>query len=547
MSTAHRPVFDSGRHIGPRFGRWMTAFIVVGLAWRALRYLLAFPVWGDEAFVAWNLLTRDFAGMTRPLEYSEFVPLLFMWVQLGVCRLAGFSEHALRLVPFLCGAGALLLFADFCRRTMRTPATAAAVGIFAVSYYLVRHGAEIKPYAGDAFAAALLLNLGWRVHERPSRGRWAALLIVAPTAMWWSYPSAFVIGGVGLLLLVDAWRRPWGWAWPALGAYGLLIGASFASMYLLYARPQRQAGEWIAHTETWRGSFPPVLRPLELPGWLLEVHTGNLVAHPVGGKKGGSTATLLLVLAGIASTWRRSRPVMIVLLGPAALNFIAAAMRAYPYGTSARVSLHLAPAICWLAGEGLAAALAFLSRRGTAAGGGPAPGAGTTGQAVSMRLFGVVAGVILLIGLGGIVRDVLQPYKTTADRENRRVLRELVAQLLPWDRLIVFNTPDPSNRWGHPLHPYGGYGARFRFYVSILSPVPVEWAPEPANVTLQEDGRVWLVAHDYDISPLPRDRLGAYAEALKESLGGRGVKVDHAEYVLDPHERIIIYRLRVER
>jgi len=515
-----------------------------GLAWRGLRYLLAFPVWGDEAFVAWNLLTRDFAGMTRPLEYSEFVPLLFMWAELGVCRAAGFSEPALRLVPFLCGAGAVLLLADFCRRTMRAPAAAAAVGIFAVSYYLVRHGAEIKPYAGDAFAAALLLNLGWRVHERPSRGRWAGLLIAAPTAIWWSYPAAFVVGGLGLFLLADAWRRPWGRAWLAVAVYGLLIGASFTSMYLLYARPQRQAGEWIAHTETWRGSFPPVLRPLELPVWLLDVHTSNLMAHPVGGKRGGSTATFLLVLAGVASTWRRSPSMLIMLLGPAALNFIAAAMRAYPYGTSERVSLHLAPAICWLAGEGLAAVLAFLSRRGAAGAGGPAQAAGTDGGTISPRLFGVVAGAILLIGTGGIARDILQPYKTVADRENRRVLRELTAALRPGDRLVVFNTPDPSSPWGHPLHPYGGYGARFRFYLTVLSPLPVEWAPDPAEVRVAEGGRVWLVAHDYDIHPLPSERFEAYASRLKAGLGGANVKAAAVEHVLDRHERILIHCLQ---
>ena len=42
-----------------------------GLVWRTVRYALAFPLWGDEAYVAINLITRDFAGLARPLEYSR--------------------------------------------------------------------------------------------------------------------------------------------------------------------------------------------------------------------------------------------------------------------------------------------------------------------------------------------------------------------------------------------------------------------------------------------------------------------------------------------
>jgi hypothetical protein len=48
--------------------------VVLGLHWRSVRYGVAFPFWGDEAYVAVNLLTRDLAGSSRPLEFFQIAP-----------------------------------------------------------------------------------------------------------------------------------------------------------------------------------------------------------------------------------------------------------------------------------------------------------------------------------------------------------------------------------------------------------------------------------------------------------------------------------------
>ena len=48
--------------------RWLLAaglLLSVGLLWRLGRYLLDFPIWGDEAMVALNLPDRDFPRYVR--------------------------------------------------------------------------------------------------------------------------------------------------------------------------------------------------------------------------------------------------------------------------------------------------------------------------------------------------------------------------------------------------------------------------------------------------------------------------------------------------
>ena len=64
-----------------------------------MRYALAFPLWGDEAYVAINLLTRDLAGLARPLEYFQIAPPGFLWIEWLAIHAFGTGERALPLFP----------------------------------------------------------------------------------------------------------------------------------------------------------------------------------------------------------------------------------------------------------------------------------------------------------------------------------------------------------------------------------------------------------------------------------------------------------------
>ena len=92
-----------------------------------------------------------------------------------------------------------------------------------------------------------------------------------------------------------------------------------------------------------------------------------MLAYPYGGNDFGSTLTTLVVVAGcIRMAHRRARrPLLFLLLAPLPVALVAAALHRYPYGTSTRVMLYMAPAFCLLTGEGIMALLQL--RRGRAA------------------------------------------------------------------------------------------------------------------------------------------------------------------------------------
>ncbi|MDP7561163.1 MAG: glycosyltransferase family 39 protein, partial [Planctomycetota bacterium] len=348
-------------------------------------------LWGDEAYLVASFYDRGFADMFKPLDYAQLAPLAFMWADLAASKLLGLSALALRIPAFACGLFSIFVFWRFTRRILDKRAALLAIAIFASSFYVVRHSAEVKPYAQDLAVSLVLLWLGWAVYRRSdSVLRWLGLIIVAALGLWCSYPAVFIAGAVAIFLAWSLWPKRSAKLFLWILLYALIMAASFLAMYLFYIRAHEASAAGIREIRTWTIAFPPFSQPWRLPFWFLDVHTGNMLAYPVGGKNFGSTLTFLLVVVGVITLWRnRQKPLLLLLLAPLPLMLVAAALHKYPYGTSARISQHLAPAICLLAGAGLAKALRFLLNRQRLIGG-----------------FYIATSVIAFIALGGIVRDI---------------------------------------------------------------------------------------------------------------------------------------------
>lgn len=359
---------DTGPGAGPRFqidpARLTWAFLALGVALRVGRYLADYPLWGDEAFVAVNFLKRGYGDLVRPLDFGQVCPLFFLWAERTIVLTAGFSEATLRLLPLLCAIGSLFVFRRVAGRVVDGWPLALTVALFAVSFHPIRHAAQVKPYAGDLLAACLLLLPAVEWWRDPQRPRWIWILAaLTPLCLGMSHPAVFVAAGVLLCLLPGVWaRRRQGalvaWAGASLAglvAFALLAGSVMASQ-TRFAR---------ALQNYWANSFPPLDDPIGLVRWAAEIHSGSLFAYPGGGRNGGSTATFLLFLAGIAALIRRGQgKIVALLLAPFGFTLAAAVLRRYPYGGEARIAQYLAPSICLLAGVGLAAVLDKLPRPG---------------------------------------------------------------------------------------------------------------------------------------------------------------------------------------
>ncbi len=480
--------------------------IVLGLVWRGYTYAWGMPIWADEAFLAVNFIMRDFAGMCEPLVFGQIAPLLFMWVNLAVTKVCGLSEWALHLEPFLAGALGLVLFVHFARAALRCEAALLAIGIFASSYFIVRHSCEMKPYSTDLAISLSLTMLTLSVLEHPkSVRRWVGLTVLATVGVWSSYPSMFVSGTVGLVLTYALMKKRFdttgliGWF-----AYGVLLVGSSLAMYLLYAKPHAEASAGLFDLASWSRTFPPMREPWKLPIWFYHTHLGNMFAYTQGGRAPGSVATFVLFCIGLVRLWRTKRELAMLLVGPFVLTFVAAAMQKYPYGGSARVAQYLAPAICLLTGLGLWSVFERLrapERR--------------------RRALTIAAIVLAVIPIGGMVRVTMDPVKSETVRARHDATLSVAKRTSPDDKWIIFNATEkvPYAPW---LGDWRGKGGKFFFDAQRWSPAPIEFAPAPDRIVRESGQRVWLLCYFADIVKVdfPHAQWSAYLEAAKASLGG---------------------------
>ncbi|MGD1275776.1 MAG: hypothetical protein ABR964_00965 [Tepidisphaeraceae bacterium] len=412
--------------------KWFIAFVCIGIGLRLLRYLVDMPLWGDEAFVGLNILNRSYGDLLKPLDYAQVAPLGFLFSQRAAYGALGMSEYAMRLLPMLAGVGGFVLFA-YWARLLATPAAAAiAVGVMAVSNYSIRYAVELKPYGYDFFASLILL-VPATLFLLTNRRRWLALLIaIVPMALSLSFPAVFIAGGIALALLASVGRaRPATVILTVL--YGVVLVGCFAALMKLTTAGQYQLNQ-ANMTQYWKDAFPPA-NPLRLLLWLLQVHTGNMFAYPFGAKNGLSAINFLVFLVGLRQ-WIKTRrgDWAVLLVAPFALTFVAAVFRRYPYGDSARIEQHLAPAIVLLIGVGAAWLIENLPK-----------------QQQSKRLCALIL-CCGLLALGGYFAGYycFHPYQTWPDAQARKLVRGFLRQATPQALIVVLEPrrdTQPNFQW----------------------------------------------------------------------------------------------------
>lgn len=521
MGQGYKPMKQGLRRLFWPPSRVAGVLVYAALIWRIARWAYGFPLWGDEAFVAVNFLTRGYPEMVEGLDHAQVVPLGFLWSVLAISSKLGPSEQVLRLLPTLAGLASLLLLWRWAPRALPRRQACLGIAIFAASYYPARHANEVKPYAVDLFVALVLTVLAWWCWQRVrDPKRWAVLAPACALGIWFSYPSAFVTAGTLLALLGrvitdrEARRSVVPWVGGVVTAGLFLFNGVW--MWRVFGANQSVANESLRFSNHWSLAFPPgpgdsagqwLMWPVRWMGWFFEVHTGNMLAYPLGGKNAASTLTFILVAVGCYALWRRRHPLLPLLLMPAVVCLAAASVRLYPYGSSARTTQFLAPAVCLLAGVGgVALAQRYLGPR------------------EAVRALRLAAFVLLLIIVGVAARDVIEPYKHASDLRGKQAAQDLAADASSGDRWVVVGAMHDTP-WAPNMIGWGGTAARTRHYLireARRQGLRIDFAPDPDSLVPGAGQTVLIVYRDnkHDVNtPFPAEQIGRYRALAEARLG----------------------------
>ncbi len=220
-----------------------------------------------------------------------------------------------------------------------------AFALFAISDDLVYYSSELKPYSVDLVLGLAITFAAWRLLDQPLRGRWLVTLgVLVLLAPWVSFPSAFIIAGCGIALLMDrAAKRGWsdvGW----LLAIALCWLTSFS---LAYRASQSLLPPATSMYVFWNFAFLPVppggrTELLQLGGVPLEVFVNPLNLLAPACPAWGVVLPVLLLLIGGCSLGLRDWRVFLILALPILLAIVAAALKKYPL--HGRLMIELVPA-----------------------------------------------------------------------------------------------------------------------------------------------------------------------------------------------------------
>jgi hypothetical protein len=357
--VCHGSVMNASRRLispAAQLSRWVTrvycaesflwVLLALGVVLRLRQYLSPRSLWLDEAFVALNLLEKSFLELTRPLTYAQAEPMGFVLLAKAACLAFGTGEFALRLFPLLSGVLALFLFLKLSRRLLPMTAVPIALGLFAISEPLITYSAEAKRYAVEVLATLVLFELTFYLCDQ-GLSLWRAIVlgVSGSVTLWFSYPSIFVLGGIGLSSIgFSVSQRAWSRVLYLFIA-GLLWLASFLLCYLLSIRYYQYIIQYMMGDPYYTPATSSLLSQLKWPiSTLLNIFQTTL------GLRFPGIAFLVCVFGGIILR-RQTLEKLCLLVSPIALVWVASVVHKYPF-SSGRILLFLAPAFLLLIAAG---------------------------------------------------------------------------------------------------------------------------------------------------------------------------------------------------
>mgnify|MGYP000494544227 CR=1 FL=1 len=326
----------------------LLAIAAVGVALRLRAFLVDRALWLDEAALARSFLERDLLQLLAyPLMEDQSAPPGFIVGVHALVRVLGFDETTLRLLPLLASVMTVLLAVLVAEGAFRTRAGRALfVGLVALSPILIYYAQEHKQYALDGLAAVSLLLIrdrGW-IDRYP----WRTGLTLAVVAFF-SLPGAIL---VGVLVGLQALESPRLSDLRRMVPPGLLALTGIAAHLAYTLRSGTDRGRMV-RLWTNAGAFPPDAGLVEQLDWLagkfLEISWVGLAHGDIGGSRVGVTYPLLVLpfLALLLIALRRlgytARFAILVLLTAVLLAYLTL------YPIASRLSLHLVPALAFLA------------------------------------------------------------------------------------------------------------------------------------------------------------------------------------------------------
>lgn len=452
--------------------------LFIGIILRLKVYLENRSLFLDEANLALNLIELDPWALFMPLQYQQFAPPLYNLLTKGFWHLFGPTEWSLRLTSMVGGLLSLWILYLFMKALKLKPWTQATLLYFiAFSLLSLRYATELKPYATD-MAVALALTLAAKNTTSFTLGKAFAWAAAGAFAIWFSFPSIFVLLAVGIYWLFSVSLQK---EFFQLLTIGLSWIVSFAFLYTIQIQQSLEVDLLIDYHEPYFFPlFPSSTTDLLRIGALLLIPIRALFGYTVLAYIIGS----VLCLLGVGYLIQKRQSWGLLLLIPILSCYLASGLGYY--SLIPRLVVFLLPFPLLLFGLGLEAVVKLIQ---------------TPWAKVA------VVGILLI------------PLVALPEGLSYFASRLEIAELKP---LLLHLNEHPSKQ--APLYVDHLANPAFRFYTAYhslssqldLGPVTLaDWDEDPLQWQIQSNiqGAAWFL-YGHLMSQSEQDRMGTELEKL---------------------------------
>jgi len=322
--------------------------IAFGILVRFAQYLPNRSLWTDEASLVSNILNRTYSGFFKPLDYKQGAPIGFLMVERFLVTLFGGSEYVLRLFPLICGISAIFIFYKIADDYINKKAVPIALALFSTATSLIYYSSEVKQYSTDVAVGLALYLLASYISKNSEITKREIIVsgALGALAIWFSYPSVFILAGIGIIFLYTCYRKKDGHrAWALLQIYFIWA----VSLTVYYFVSLRHLGHDSYMLSFWNLCFMPPLLPFSSFFKWMYVSFFKILDFPVSQKLVGISALMFIV--GFISLLRDRRKSLAMVTLPIFITLLVSALHKYPFGS--RLVLFIVPYVLLVIAEGV--------------------------------------------------------------------------------------------------------------------------------------------------------------------------------------------------
>lgn len=333
------------------------AALLVGTGARLWYYFLNDSLWRDESKLLLNVAQKSFAALLGPLEYQQEAPIpLLLLYRLFYLAGAG-GELPLRAISVIASILTLILYFFLVKKVLAERwAALFAIWLLALAPGVILFAAITKPFALDILMATMLLYLAApALIPRDKPPSLAGLTWAAAMVPWISYPGIFVLGGIGVGLILRVrtlglWRVAGFLAVTALSisleVFWVLNRVFQPEKAVIMSKILSYASKYIQNWWLWLGCqiFYPYLGPQRISSMYLNYPYGYYF----------DPFAFAVACLGALGLWECQRQAglawTVALIVPLLLALVACQFKFYwPYG---RTLIYAIPGLYLLAGYG---------------------------------------------------------------------------------------------------------------------------------------------------------------------------------------------------